>query len=202
MSGVVRGIYSDIQISATGDTDYRIVDKVLPYNSNKMPVEYSSAYLSGFGAQRYSVDASEGFNDAKKKIEDDIDQKARDDILNSGYDYADIDDIQIEYYNTKNQHLLFPAWLSAFSFSGKRYMYAINGENGKVGGKRPWSVPKILATVLIVIAIIVLIFTFVSESDAAGFDTNSINNSTSEITHLAAQKIKLEDDVYGVVWTG
>jgi hypothetical protein len=51
------------------------------------------------------------------------------------------------------KHLLLPVWLLAYRYRDKSYRVAINACSGEVKGERPWSVAKILLTILLVLGI-------------------------------------------------
>lgn len=74
--------------------------------------------------------------------------------------------MNIDYRRITYKHVLLPAWTSAFSYNGKQYMYIINGESGKVGGQRPYSVPKILAAVAAGAAAVIAAFLLLSGAAA------------------------------------
>ena len=67
---------------------------------------------------------------------------------------AQVNSMDVTYQDVTYKQVLLPVWLSSFSYGGKLYRYAINGETGKVGGQRPYSIPKIIACILFVAAII------------------------------------------------
>ncbi|MEY4185166.1 MAG: hypothetical protein RIT02_200, partial [Planctomycetota bacterium] len=61
-------------------------------------------------------------------------------------------------------HLLLPVWLMAYRYKGKSYQVFINACTGQVSGERPWSLPKIVLTILIVILIIAGLFMYSNRS--------------------------------------
>lgn len=169
VSGWVEGSYDDIQVCATDKSVQMVIDNALPYNTSTGSKPYSSAYLSGFGAERYAIKADEGFSEAKSRIEMDLSKRAERDIMNKGYDVASVDALDVTYENVRYKHVLLPAWFSAFSYKGNRYLYLINGETGKVSGQRPYSAVKIIAAIAAVVIVIVLLINFTSDASAACF---------------------------------
>lgn len=147
VSGTVGGFYDDLQVCATLNSASQVVEKVLPYNTCDNTLPFSSSYLSGFLAEHYAIPATQAVDTAKNQVRTDQINQAESDILSRGFDYARISDINIEYHKITYKHVLLPAWSSAFAYNGKQYMYIINGESGKVGGQRPYSIPKIVAAV-------------------------------------------------------
>ena len=173
VSGVVEGSYDDLQVCATLHEASQVVEKVLPYNTVDNTTPFSSSYLSGFLAERYAVPATEAVETARKQVYSDQEQQAERDILSRGYDRARVNSLDITYHTLTYKHVLLPAWTSAFAYNGKQYMYIINGESGKVGGQRPYSIPKIVAAVGAAVAVVVgavLLLTGAAAPGAAAAD--------------------------------
>lgn len=168
VSGTVGGSYDDLQVCATLNTASQVVEKVLPYNTCDNTIPFSSSYLSGFLAEHYAIPATQAVEIAKDQIRADQTSEAESDILRRGFDRARVSNVDIHYHKITYKHVLLPAWTSAFAYNGKQYMYIINGESGKVGGQRPYSVPKIAAAVAVGVAAViaaVILLSGVSEPD-------------------------------------
>jgi Ni,Fe-hydrogenase I cytochrome b subunit len=50
---------------------------------------------------------------------------------------------------------LWPLWLCTYKYNTKEYGFMVNGESGKITGRYPVSVAKVIMTVLIFLLIIV-----------------------------------------------
>jgi hypothetical protein len=59
-------------------------------------------------------------------------------------------------------------WESAFGYAGKIYHYLVNGETGKVGGKRPYSAVKIALAVIAGIIIFIILMIVSGDGDGDG----------------------------------
>lgn len=166
VSGVVGGSYDDLQVCATQNSASQVVEKVLPYNTCDNTIPFSPDYLSGFLAEHYAIPATQAVETAKEHIRADQAAEAENDILRRGFDQARVGSVNIDYCRITYKHVLLPAWTSAFSYNSKQYMYIINGESGRVGGQRPYSVPKILAAVAAGAAVVVAAFLLLSGAAA------------------------------------
>ena len=147
VSGTVGGFYDDLQVCATLNSASQVVEKVLPYNTCDNTLPFSPSYLSGFLAEHYAIPATQAVDTAKEQVRANQIEQAENDIRSRGFTHARVSNINIEYHKITYKHVLLPAWSSAFAYNGKQYMYIINGESGKVGGQRPYSIPKIVAAV-------------------------------------------------------
>lgn len=65
--------------------------------------------------------------------------------------------MQVSHAQVRFKHLLLPMWISSFRYKEKVYRFIVNARTGEVAGERPWSVIKIVFTVLVVIGVIVAI---------------------------------------------
>lgn len=167
VSGRVEESFNDIQVCAAEASLAETARRVSPYNTTENTRPFSPVYLSGYHAQHYSVKADEGFAEAKTEMEAVLRDRARDDILRKGYDQARVDTLETTYYDVTYKHVLLPIWAASFGYKGKTYSYAINGETGRVGGSRPYSLAKIAVAVLAAIAAVVLVFFLCSKAEAA-----------------------------------
>ena len=154
VSGTVGGFYDDLQVCATMNSASQVVEKVLPYNTCDNTIPFSPSYLSGFLAEHYAIPATQAVDTAKEQVRANQIEQAENDIRSRGFTHARVSNINIEYHKITYKHVLLPAWSSAFAYNGKQYMYIINGESGRVGGQRPYSVPKIVAAVAAAAAVI------------------------------------------------
>lgn len=155
--GTICSFYNDLQVCATLNSASQVVEQVLPYNTSDNTIPFSPSYLSGFLAERYAIPATQAVDTAKETIYTSERNQARTNILSQGFSRAQLTSVHTEYHSITYKHVLLPAWVSAFSYNGKQYMYIINGESGKVGGQRPYSVPKIMAALAAAVAAITFI---------------------------------------------
>lgn len=152
-NGHVANTFDDIQICACTGTTKDIINDVLPYNSISNTKPYAHEYLSGYKAERYSIDVEQGFETAKLHVRSDLIYRAKNDIYAKGYDKANVCSCNVTCENVTCKHLLLPAWTAAYGYKDKIYHYVINGETGLVAGKYPLSWIKITLFAISVAAI-------------------------------------------------
>jgi len=158
VSGHVRSSFDDVQVCASDKQEN--IQGILPFNTVHNTTPFSPGHLSGYYAEVYTIKADAGFDTAKNIMEITMRQLATSDILRR-YDTAMVQSLRSEYSNVTYKHVLLPLWESAFGYSGKTYHYLINGENGKVSGNRPWSVPKIIAAIVVGLIVLGLLAWFI-----------------------------------------
>src|SRR5581483_1648308 len=114
---------------------------------------YDPAYLAGFAAQRYQVDVTGGFEQAKALMTGPIQVAVRRDI---GGDEQRIETLKTSYAAVTFKHLLLPVYLGAYVFGGKSYQIMVNARTGDVEGERPYSFWKIAAAVSVAVLLLLL----------------------------------------------
>ncbi|MGA1978417.1 MAG: hypothetical protein ABSG89_11250 [Bacteroidales bacterium] len=157
VAGSVSNTFEDVLIVASNSLPRNYVEKLEPWDLKKL-VAYNDSYLSGFRTESYQENLSEGFEEAKKRMDREIRTSICTDI---GGDHQRINSTNTKYDNIKFKHLLLPVWISAYSYKDKIYRFMINGRTGDVQGERPYSWIKIslaIAAAVVVLAGIALIF--------------------------------------------
>lgn len=155
-----RGQYSeffdDVLVKASKNVASGLITKVEPFRLDDL-IDYKSAYLSGFLAERYSIPLKEGWHDAKGIIDRRIESGIE------GQEYGDIVqvvNVSTNYKGITYKHLLLPLWISSFQFNNKIYRFLVNGQTGKVSGQSPISIVKVSILVLVILAVIAVIYFF------------------------------------------
>ncbi len=149
-SGTVQRLFDDVLIPATKSLPTKKLVALEPWDLPAVK-PYDPAFLAGFRAHRYQVDAGQGFEEAKVAMEPQI----RDDVCQDiAGDEQRISDISTAYTAVTFKHLLLPVWLVAYRFQQKVYHVMVNGRTAEVHGERPVSAAKIVMLVLAIMAAI------------------------------------------------
>ena len=147
VSGSGQHYFDDLQIQASKEIDYSLLERIEPFTLSKLTA-YMKEFLSGFLAERYSVGVKDGWEDAKREINTELNNMVYNRVLSGGADEVRNVHIAANYKEVKYKHILVPVWLSSYKYKNKTYQYMINGENGKVAGRAPVSALKIILLVL------------------------------------------------------
>lgn len=158
VSGTVTRWFDDILIPATKSLPVNRLHALEPWDLGELK-PYEPAYLSGFKAQRYQVELSEGFEQAKAIAAGVIQGDVRRDI---GGDEQMISDIKTHYSAITFKHLLLPVYAGAYRLNQKIYQVVVNGRTGEVQGDRPYSFWKITLFILAILLVIAGIFLLVN----------------------------------------
>lgn len=98
-------------------------------------VDFQTAYLAGFLADKYDVDANQSVERANERIRKST-QKAFDATV-QGYDTVTKETGSIQLHNGKVKYALFPVWLLSTRWNDQNYLFAMNGQSGKMVGDLP-----------------------------------------------------------------
>lgn len=156
----IRGVHQknvdDILICSGKQLTQNELQNLAPFNTNDSFI-YDNRFLAGHVAEHYNLDLKDGWKQAQNIIKNQI----RMEIL-SKYSYDRINYLEFTpvYADIKYKYVLVPIWISSYSFKNKKYSFYVNGETGKITGKYPISIIKVLATIFIVLAIIIAIIYF------------------------------------------
>ena len=71
---------------------------------------------------------------------------------------------------------MLPIWCSSFKYQDKVYQFMVNGQTGKVYGKTPISVGKVILVIAIVVVIIALLLCCLGGFGAIQDIINSLGN--------------------------
>ena len=141
---IIRGggiAFDHVPVDGSSKMEDKLMESIEPYDFSQAE-EFNVAYLAGIAADRYDVDKDVTFNRATERFRDGTIEAFRNDI--HGYSNVTVQDSNIQLSNTKASYALYPVWILNTKWKDKKYMFAANGQTGKVAGDLPVSVPKFL----------------------------------------------------------
>lgn len=159
-SGHVTREFVDLTVPAVTEPDPRTLEKLGPW-STADATGYEPQYLAGFDTPRYTVAATDGFTEARRRMAAQIEKDCRRDI---GGDEQRVTSMRTTDADVLFRLLLMPLWLATYVFGGKTYHVYVNANTGEVVGERPYSAVKIGLLVLAVLAVVVFVVVAVRTS--------------------------------------
>ncbi|NDV58499.1 hypothetical protein [Bacteroides sp. 519] len=159
VSGRVSRFFDDVMVPASRLIPENILGKLENWNKNAY-IKFDNRYLAGMLTEKYSLTFTDGFEQAKTKMDAVIQGDIRRDI---GGDHQRISSSHTEFQDIKFKLVLLPLFMSSYSFNNKLYHFYVNGCTGKIHGDRPYSKWKIFFAVLLgIIAIAGLVYLFMT----------------------------------------
>jgi DNA-directed RNA polymerase subunit RPC12/RpoP len=188
VSGEVQHFFDDVLVCGSKSVPAKLVDRLDPWELKRLEA-FQPDFLSGFKTERYAVGLKEGLNAAKGLMEPEIFQLIRRDI---GGDHQQVLQKHTQYSAITFKHLLLPVWVAHYRYQEKLFQILVNGRSGKVAGERPWSVAKIAALVLAILAVIGLILFVVAKAQGGA----QANPAHFRSTHSAVSRNTTSDSVH------
>ena len=118
------------------------MDAIEPYDYRAFQ-PFSTAFLPGYMADKYDEDVETCQSRAHFRMENSVRSELSASI--TGYDSVSTlgEDINIDY--TASHYALLPVWMLHTKWQGKDYLFAMNGQTGKLVGDLPVDKRKVAA---------------------------------------------------------
>ncbi len=133
-SGVVS--FERIPVDASRKLPDDYMDSIEPYDYSDLK-PFSNVYLPGFLADKYDVSVEESTKRADKRAENTAVDKLREDV--TGYSGCTELSRKISLKRGKVSYAMLPVYLLNISWKEKKFLFAVNGQTGKVSGNLPIS---------------------------------------------------------------
>ena len=133
--------FEKVPVDASTQMPDEYMDSIEPYDYSDLK-PFSTAYLPGFLADKYDVAAEDCFERADTRCKGSFVNA----LARTAVGYASCteksSDIQLE--RGKVHYALLPVWLLNTKWNGKDFLFAMNGQTGKLIGKLPTSIKRAL----------------------------------------------------------
>ena len=111
-----------------------MMESIEPFDFSEA-VDFQTAYMSGYIADRYDVSAEDCVPRVNQRI-----RTSTEELFAStaqGYDSVRAEKSNISLSQQKTKYALYPVWLLNVTWNGQRYPFAMNGQTGKLVGDLP-----------------------------------------------------------------
>lgn len=126
--------FENIPVDASSKISDDLMDSIEPFDFNEA-VPFTSAYLSGFFADKYDVTSEACSDRANMRIKRTTENAFRSTV--QGYSSVDEGQSYIKLSGGRVRYALLPVWLMNVSWKGEKYTFAMNGQTGKFVGDLP-----------------------------------------------------------------
>lgn len=126
--------FEKISVDASKKMDDALMDSIEPFDYSDLR-EFTPAYLPGFFAEVYDVSTEECFTRAKKRAEN----TAIDQITGTVIGYESLVPVKkdVKLHTDKISYAFMPVWVLSTKWRDKNYLFAMNGQTGKMVGNLP-----------------------------------------------------------------
>ena len=124
------------QIPVDGSSKFQdaLMEAIEPYDAGKTKA-FSSAYLPGYQAERYDVEADQAKPRADERVQESVQATFAGTV--QGYQSVQQQSARITLSGGKVRNVLYPVWMLNTRWQGKTYSFAMNGQTGKFVGNLP-----------------------------------------------------------------
>jgi hypothetical protein len=134
--------FSGVPADGSSKMDDNMMDLLEPYDYDEM-VDFSMSYLSGYLAEKFDVDREAVWPRVKERISEDTVSQLMSTVR--GYNTVRITYKNVDIQDKEVHYTLFPVWMLIYRRGDKKYLFAMNGQTGKVVGTLPLSIGRAFA---------------------------------------------------------
>ena len=132
--------FEKIPVDASSKMPDDHMDSIEPYNYQDLK-QFSTAYLPGFLADKFDVSVDDSVKRADTRCEGTLAASLRNTIKN--YDTCTLTGNTVTLHKGKVHYALMPVWMLSTKWNGKDFLFAMNGQTGKMVGDLPISWGKL-----------------------------------------------------------
>jgi hypothetical protein len=150
-------IYEKVPVDGASKVPDNLMESIEPFEYNAL-VDFQTAYLSGYFANVYDVDAQACIPHAEKRMSETSMGLLQGSI--SGYNSVELERSDVSFHAAHSSYALLPVWMLSTTYKGTIYSFAMNGQTGRLAGDLPVDSGKYRKSILLwggVIFLIVLI---------------------------------------------
>lgn len=126
--------FAKIPVDGSSKMADDLMESVEPYDFSEA-VDFNTAYLSGFFADKYDV----GVDESRLRANQRLKQSTLDTLSATVHGYATVvpESNNVNVTSGSSVYALYPVWLLNTTFEGEKYTFAMNGQTGRFVGNLP-----------------------------------------------------------------
>ena len=126
--------FADVPVDGSTKMDDTLMESIEPFDISGA-VPFQAAYLPGYLADKYDVDADASIGRANERIKQSTEDAFRSTVV--GYTSVTTVDSNVRLENGRARYALYPVWMLNTQWKGQKFTFAINGQTGKIAGDLP-----------------------------------------------------------------
>lgn len=129
-----RGTFSGIPMDGSSKMPDGIMESIEPFDYGQL-VDFDTAYLSGYFADQYDVEAQAGHERVRQRVDTTLHEMMAPSLAGYATAIPTVRNLRVDQGRSK--YVLLPVWMLHTSYRGKDYTFAMNGQTGKMTGNLP-----------------------------------------------------------------
>ena len=134
--------FRNIPVDGSTKMQDELMESIEPFDFNEA-VDFQTAYLAGYLADKYDVTMEESIDRANQRIKTSCEETLQSTV--SGYNSVHVRSSNVQLQNGTAKYALYPVWLLNTSYKNEHFTFAMNGQTGKLVGNLPASKAKLAA---------------------------------------------------------
>lgn len=126
--------FSKVPVDGATKFDDDTMDSIEPFDYSDL-TDFNLSYLSGFLSEKYDVSVDSASLRAKERIQNSIIEELRSTVL--GYNSVSVSHSNIDVNVDTTEYVLLPVWMLNIKYNENLYLFAMNGQTGKMIGNIP-----------------------------------------------------------------
>ena len=126
--------FANVPVDGSSKMDDALMESIEPYDISEA-VDFHTAYLSGYLADKYDVNAETSIERANQRIRNSTEEAFASTVI--GYTTVIPVSTNICLNNGKARYALYPVWILNTQWNGQKFTFAMNGQTGKMAGDLP-----------------------------------------------------------------
>lgn len=126
--------FANVPVDGSSKMDDALMESIEPFSMNEA-VDFQTAYLSGYFADKYDVDSESSISRANERIKRSTEDAFRSTV--TGYSSVTTVNSSIGLHNGRAKYALYPVWILNTQWNDKKYTFIMNGQTGKFAGDLP-----------------------------------------------------------------
>jgi hypothetical protein len=123
-----------VPVDGSSKMDDAMMESIEPFDLSAA-VDFQTAYLAGYLADKYDVTAKTCEERANQRIRQSTEDIFKDTV--EGYTTVIPGAGSVSLENSRMKYALLPVWILNTTWKGQRYTFAMNGQTGKMAGDLP-----------------------------------------------------------------
>ena len=126
--------FESVPVDGSTKMDDTLMESIEPFNIGEA-VDFQTAYLSGYLADKYDVDAQASIGRANERIKRSTEEAFASTV--QGYTTVVPTGSAINLRNGRARYALYPVWILNTQWNSQKFTFGINGQTGKIVGDLP-----------------------------------------------------------------
>lgn len=126
--------FEGVPVDGSSNMPNELMESIEPFDVSGA-VDFQTAYLAGYLADKYDVDAEQSIERANERVKTSTERAFARTV--QGYSSVTPEKSSVQLRNGTAKYALYPVWLLNTTWNGNKYVFAMNGQTGKFVGDLP-----------------------------------------------------------------